>query len=402
MRFYFVILLCFIGCFEGFSQKKWIQLQEEYTNAPLSFLSVKVGDSTYYRSDFYGVLEISNLSQDICIKHNIGYLDTCLVINPIKDTTIVFLRPQVYELQEVNIRLKSIQEILLSALDSVEKHFLKDTTSFQAFHREQLIENGKRVFASEGLYHICKTPYTRPPKPDQVQLIQGHKTLLKMESDIPKYAKNTGSAHIMLLNDFAKFTSYLTDDKEAIEQYNFKYAGSDTSSRNLICIEFSPKIHKKSKGIFTGNIFLEANTFAIVKINYQLSSRGVEIVNDFDWRAKVAMKVMGIKIKFKQFSASLNYKKHKNTNRYYLQKIQAYFDGTYTRKRKGFDVTLKLYSEMIVLEKLTNLPCPIPLQKQISWESNLLQLLKKAEYTIPLNVSIEQAYQYYLKRNNLK
>ncbi len=402
MRLYFVILLGFIGYFQAFSQVKWVQLREEYSNDPLAFLSVKKENDTYYRSDFYGILEIKDSIQELCFDHNVGYLDTCITITPTKDTTIIFIKPQVYKLQEAYVHLKSIQEILLSALDSVEKHFLEDTTSFQAFHREQLTENGKRVFASEGLYHICKVPYTQIPKKDQVQLIQGHKNLLEMESDIPKYAKNTGSAHIMLLNDFAKFAVHLTKNRETIKQYNFRYAGSDTSSQNLICIAFSPKIDKKSKGLFTGKIFLEETTLAIVKITYQLSPKGIEIVNDFDWRAKVVMGLMGIKIRFKQFSASLNYQRHKTSNKYYLQKIQAYFDGTYMRKRKGFDVTLKLYSEMVVMEKKTHFSCPVLPENQINFESKLLELLKDAEYTIPVNITIEEAYKYFLKRNQLR
>lgn len=400
MHNYLIFISFFALSSFAFSQKYYVQIQEENTFINLPFFNVFSENGTHFRTNINGILEINSI-QEICIQKNIGYKDTCLTFIPQKDTTIILLRHQVYDLQEVIIYKKSIKEILINALDSIETHFLNQTTTFTAFHREQLIENKQTIFISEGLYHICKAPYLKKPKADQVQLLEGYKKLYPMESDIQKYAENIGSAYIMFLNDFAKFApAFIEDEKNILDEYTFEYAGSDTTfSRNLLCIAFYPVEKKKSKGIFEGKIYLDARSLSIVKIDYHISKKGIEIINDFDWKAKILMKVMGIKISFSQFSTSLIYQKHSISNKYYLQKAQIYIEGNYKRKRKGFNVFLQLYSDMIVFEEEKKGICPIPIEKRLTWNSNLLQLLKDAEYEIPTNLSIEKAYEYYKKKH---
>ena len=101
-------------------------------------------------------------------------------------------------------------------------------------------------------------------------------------------------------------------------------------------------------------MYLDAQSLSILKIDYHINKKGIKIVNNFDWKAKILMKMMGIKIKFTNFSTSLTYKKHSISNKYYLQKIQVYIDGKYKRKRKGFNVFLQLYSDMILFEEEKN------------------------------------------------
>ena len=171
-------------------------------------------NGTHYRTNINGILVIDSVQKNF-IQKNIGYKDTCFSFIPQKDTTVILLSHQVYDLQEVTIYRKSIKEVLIHALDSIETNFLNQTTTFTAFHREQLTENKQTVFISEGLYHICKAPYLRKPKADQIQLVEGHKKLYKMESDIQKYTENIGSAYIMLLNDFAKFSpAFIAEEKK--------------------------------------------------------------------------------------------------------------------------------------------------------------------------------------------
>lgn len=218
-------------------------------------------------------------------------------IAKLKSPLEIKLKPDVQLLQEVNVSAYSPEDLIHQAVKKVPENYFQETTMLRGFYRESGTVNGQYGHVAEAIVNIEKGPYKGKLSGgwDDVSLVKGRELGMEDSLAIDVWKSHPfpieGGIYYTANHDVAKHVhslQYPFIRKDHFHQYDYTLKGkSKVEDREVYVIGFDQK-ERINQALFQGEILIDTETMAFVKIHYQLSDghldevpvtrhRGVEI-----------------------------------------------------------------------------------------------------------------------------
>ena len=312
------ILFAIINCY---SQKTLnIIVQDSLTKELLPFATLylkNIGKGTTTNYDGKAIFSISNkkIKRDTIICSYIGYNKKIIPLDIFQTEVITIeLSSSTTKLNEVEIVYKkplSVKKILKKTIKNTSKNYSENAVNFQALYRETMQENNKYIYLNEAIVDIHYSKYTQNnidrktynkwmyddsyafefqyswfngfptqfnTREDKVKIIESRSSESSSINnlDIPI----TGHPLSLTAKDYIKYHNDFLNPK-TMNNYTYTKKESEIiNGTNCYVIQFHPKpsskkvkfnyIFKNKNAIYTGRMYIDKTTFAIVKMDYQL------------------------------------------------------------------------------------------------------------------------------------
>lgn len=199
----------------------------------------------------------------------------------------VVLKPNDIKLQELVVKSLDAKKLLNAFLKQRFNNYATEPALMQMFCNEVMKQKDTdRYFAqSEGIIEMYKSSIKN--NDDHVRLIKGRKKglLNEYKNDdkvfvIPQIVNGPTTGVIL---DIVKNSDFFLLQNE---QFKFIHAGYEpVNDRLAYVIQFSPKdtsarvLYPTDHDFYSGKIYIDTATFALVRAEFELSARGVRVMN---------------------------------------------------------------------------------------------------------------------------
>jgi len=237
----------------------------------------------------------------------IGYETYRQPISAIQGSVRIFLSPSPSELTEVVVMDEfAVENIIRRAVKRIPDNYPDHPTTVLGFYRESRAEDSlSYIYLAEGVLNIYKTSY-RNSKEGMVSLVQGRKINLRDPLDTTFHSNFTSGHMAAHRFDFVKnridfieedfFDAYrywlqgkTTYNDRAVYIIGFepsdeRQAHVETEEDDSILDIFNPFKSKKKKvitGRMRGRIFIEQDSYAFLRAEFEITPRGLKKINDY-------------------------------------------------------------------------------------------------------------------------
>lgn len=225
----------------------------------------------------------------------------------------IYLEPTSYLIEEAIVGyIKDPKKILKTALSRIKHNYSKDTEFFEAYYRE-IVKSGNQYFdLIEAIIKLKKTPYNEkdiykepvlysrkyynystpyttniitsliPEYPENIRLVTAHRITDTTQNYLFDHFKIIGGPYYASEMDLVKNKiSFL--DKSRFYQYNFQFNEIvNQKNRKAYKLSFDQKENIK-RSLYTGEIYIDTETYAIVHIRFGLSQLGIKYAKGDDF-----------------------------------------------------------------------------------------------------------------------
>ncbi len=248
-------------------------ISDSRSKHPLPYATIAlVGSSTGTISNQNGdfKLKIPDSCQDPILAITfIGYKNQYLPVDMQKTNDVLIeLDKDIISLQEVVIRYQDPVMLLQEAVKRIPQNYLDQPSKMTGFYRESVRRNNKYLIFSEAVLEIAKCSYTAFGGQDRSRVFRGRKiTNIGVEDTV--LLKISSGINSSLQLDIARYLpDFLTEDFET--RYNYEFSDIVAFNDRLVYeIHFRQKDHI-SETLYTGNIYLDQSTLAIVAADFEL------------------------------------------------------------------------------------------------------------------------------------
>ncbi len=266
------ILVIFITFYKiSFSESFSGKITDSKTLKSLPFVNIGIkgtynGTTTNSNGEFSINLP-SNPKYRTLVFSCIGYESKEYIVKSGETNISLQLTQHAYNISEITIMPDStLRSFLRKAFDKIPINYPNYPTKYKGFCRTSLInEKGEYLRFMEVLTEIYKSSYENKEE-GTIKVLDSRKYIKKESSlEFPIYFY--GSSHYVHIADPVKNRAkYL----EVSKQYNYQLTGTTKLNNKIIyIIKFYPA--KRSKSLSSGNIYIEANSLAYVKIENEYS-----------------------------------------------------------------------------------------------------------------------------------
>jgi hypothetical protein len=356
-----VIFCCWASA--TFAQSSYLTISGQVLNhedgKPLPYVSISiVGRSLGTTSNAQGnfVFKLPEAYRQDSLRIScIGFQSFTQAIASIpKPTIVVQLQPATLLLEEVQVQAqaKSAVEILKEAVAAIPLNY--DTTSVQltAFYREAQRFEENPVSFSESVLSVYKSAYNRLEEKDGLKIIKARKKEFdRAKHRLPEFVNLSNGARTALMQDI-KYTYTKYGKYSILHENNFKYYDFKLSrlmgDRLTYVIEIIPKKNKR-KAIGEGKIYIDAQTLAFTRFEFQANQAGLDLDNNDNWvLKKIASLVQKMDVKLSGYRSVVSYTAYQN--KWYIKNVERQLEfliNSSSRKMKdnlwqvssGFTVT---------------------------------------------------------------
>jgi len=324
------------------------KLKDGITSSPVVFASVYVNGSniaTVTNIDGEFVLKTPKGKEDSKVTFtHLGYENVEMrVSDMIGRENIIEMKAVALPIDEVVIRGIDPEELLLKALEKINKNYSNVPEMQISFYRETIKQNKKYVAVSEAVLDIYKSSYSSTFDNDRVKIYKGRKSadVKKMDTLIVKLQ---GGPRTSLLLDIVKNSGFILD-KEVFEYYNFELAGLTTiNDRETYVIRFEQK-EDIELPLFNGHIYIDKETVAISGLDFNISEQGLPYASKYLVRKKPA----SLKVDVNGGHYLVKYRV--NEGRWYLDYIRSELVFTSKWKKRFFKSKFDIMLEMAVTDR---------------------------------------------------
>lgn len=303
--------------------------------APIPFASVTVagretGTLTNTQGDFTLKLFAARQGDSIQVSC-VGYQSVKLALPAATGKAfVVRLKPVAVVLDEVRVqaRLTTALDILREAVAAIPRNY--DTTSVQltALYREDQQFAGKPVRFSEAQMQVYKTAYNQPEAKDELKLIKGWKKEYDpAQHRLPLITNLSNGARSSLINDLLKYRTS-AHKSHLLNEQNFRYYDFAlrvvAGERPTYVIDFKPG-KRKRRAYGQGQIYIDVQTLAFVRFDFQLSQAGLDRENNSQWLLKqIAFMVHRGTLKLTDYRQGLSYRPYEG--KWYLSNVDRWLE----------------------------------------------------------------------------
>lgn len=351
MRYYAAGLIVFFlicGSRQVLSQQKFITLSGKITDLqtgyPIPFANIQlksrsIGTATNSEGEFIFKIPES-LSRDTLLISCIGYKTAEKPLRSMGLNISIALEPATVVLAEVTVNASTGLDILKKALAKIPENYDTSDVQLTAFYREQLRLGDFELAHSESVLDIHKTFKTDKKLNDQIRIIKGRKKKIDFGKDAQLYFWISGisnGARGSLGEDLIKYNKfgYSPISPKNFKYYNYEYTETiHEGDRDLAVIHILPKKNSR-KALFTMKVFIDEESFAIVKYDIEATKTGVRRTERKDKGVAYAImtKVVGATADYHKFPASVTFKQY--NHKWYLNTVTRHWEILMNSKKRN-------------------------------------------------------------------
>lgn len=313
--------LFFLLCIGRLYSQDAILIQDSVTEKPLVGVSIGIPSlNLILHSDLEGKVILPTLPSNTSIHiSNLGFEKKILTSSSL--TTTIKLSPTAYRLKETVIKPIEAKDYIQLAFDSFQKNHVPKIFKQRVFYREEFIVNNSYLRFQELAMNIYQFPkfndrrkyYKSGSYPEVTHMyrIDDYKRLNEVKFAVGKLIANQINFNQFSLYSYAKgtnilnliFTELLSDD-----QAKFKIM-PDENIKGYPAIHIQGEHYSKDVILYTTNIYLEPQSMAVLHFSLLATEENV-VKHWIDFKTRILMWVMGIKVNVAKFYCKINFEKN--------------------------------------------------------------------------------------------
>lgn len=339
------------------------------TQLPVPFVNIQVksrsiGTASNEEGEF--VFRIPEVYlQDTLRVSCIGYMPHDFPVSALNSNMTIGLDQATVQLAGITVTAQSGLELLKRVLSKIPENYDTSAVQLTAFYREQVVLDDFELAFTEAVLDVNKVFTVDKVHNDVIRIIKGRKKKIDFGSDGQFYYWMSGisnGARGSLTDDLVKYRDL---DFSPFNPPNFRFYNYDIvesiydGQQNLIVLEVSPK-NKSKKGIFHLRVFIEEESLAIVKYDYELTEAGVARTSRKDKGLAYAImtRVVQATRDYHKFQGTVAFKRYKD--KWYLNGITRHWEILVnSKKRNMVDAEWKADMHLVVTDISTEHVRPI-------------------------------------------
>ena len=267
------------------------------------------------------------------------------IINNGKDKQTFLIDPASVELKGVVIRPEDPRMIVQQAIDKIGGNYSDVPNTLTGFYRETIKQHRDYISIAEAVAEIYKSPYSFTIESDKVKILKGRKGSNVKKADT-LMVKMQGGPHVSLYLDVAKYPDLILTREE---MQNYEYEMTDMVSLNNetnYVITFKPRV-QLDYPLYYGKLYISVENLAISMAEFSLDLSDVAKATSIFVKKKPA----GLRFEPQSTSYLVTYKKQ--GDKYYLNYMRNDIKFRADWRRRIFETTYTIMSEMAITERST-------------------------------------------------
>jgi len=254
------------------------------------------------------------------------------------------LAPGVIRLNEIVVEPVYPSKIIERAMESVKQNYPTEPTLYKAFYREFSQIRRKYINISEAVADVYKTSYTRDIVHDRVRITKGRRLVSPKPSDTLD-VKLEGGPGLALTMDIVKSPGLLlAPEYQPFYQYDFKEFVIINDKLHY-ALTFKPRVVIEDTPLFIGTIYIEKDSYAISRIEFNMD------MSDRDKVTRTILRKKPAGMRFKPTNTSYLVTYRQDGDKYYLNYIRTELKFNCDWKRKLFATNFTIVSEMVMTDR---------------------------------------------------
>ncbi len=261
------------------------------------------------------------------------------------EITRIELNETLEELSEVNIfNATDAKTLVRNMFAKAGDNYLDDPVLMNSFYRESIKKGRRNVSLTEAVLKIYKRPYTATGR-DEISITKARKSVDYERLDTMAL-KLRGGPFNTLYSDIIKYPEYLFN-VEQMDEYTFSFGSpARINNRYLYVVNFE-MVDKRLPWYF-GELYIDAQTNALVKANYHLNVDNRTVASNMFVRKKPGgVKVYPVRVEYR-----IDYRE--TGGKWYYGYGSAELEFVVNWKRKLFNSRYTVNSEMAVTDWQVN------------------------------------------------
>jgi hypothetical protein len=252
----------------------------------LPFANIYINNSslgTVSNSDGFFIIQIPRERKlDTLEVSHLGYqtqkISIADIVNP--DAMLIGLTEMDHILKDVIVSAKTAAQIVAQAYYNIPLNYPLSNTLYTGFYREtnlhQKKDSAERCFyVIEAITRLNKPSYERRLPEGDIKIVKVRKNQFVGDDD--KFTRWIAGAFTPIRFDVAKKRfDFIDPDRQDRYEYTIEYY-STYYDREVCNISFKPV---KNSADYEGNIYIDVNSYAIVKVDYHFSESGLRRENE--------------------------------------------------------------------------------------------------------------------------
>ncbi len=261
-------------------------IQDAEDDNPVAYSHVIIKDSgtgTVANEDgqFIFKIPISRMQDSIQFSA-IGYKSESLLVTDIKDRSNVLIKlsPESKILDEVLITPIDPRALIKTLANNIPANYGTSATKLTGFYRETVKINDQFYSYLEGVIEAYKTGYDNQSiKSDQVKIIKGRRRENKIIQDSTRLPPNINSGPLTIHSyDLIKRRANFINAKKS-KFYTYELTDITTyNGKDIYVVDFKATKPSK-KAVAFGKLYIDIDTKALLRADYQFNAAGVEALN---------------------------------------------------------------------------------------------------------------------------
>ncbi|MCB8963823.1 MAG: carboxypeptidase-like regulatory domain-containing protein [Bacteroidales bacterium] len=275
---------------------------------------------------------------------HLGYQNKKFSISETSTTPETYLiDPASVELKGAIVRPEDPRKIVQSAIDKISDNYSDTPNALIGFYRETIKQRRDYIMIAEAVAEIYKSPYNFTLESDKVKILKGRKSSNVKKADT-LMVKMQGGPHVSLYLDVAKHSDIILSHQEmenyAYELTDIVYMNGETT----YVITFHPQA-KTDYPLYHGKLYISVESLAVTMAEFELDLTDVDKATQIFVRKKPK----GLRFEPQSTNYMVSYKKQ--GDKYYLNYMRNEIKFRADWRRRIFETTYTVMSEMVITER---------------------------------------------------
>ena len=320
---------------------------DKQSKNPLSYCNILADGTniaTVTNTDGEFVIKVPIAPADIKLTFRfLGYSSRKLSAEELQSSGgIVEMSQVAYQLPQIDVMIGDANKIVRTMFDKFEQNYPAQEMFMTAFYRESIRKNRTYVSLSEAVVDIHKQPYNSY-RSDMAKLFKARKQADYSKLDTLVF-KLMGGPYNNLFLDVVKNPNIVFTD-EVFKKYYFTFEKVEWMDDKLVYVIKFNHFKQDEEALYSGRLFVDANSFALKSAVFDLSFANVEEAISMLIRKKPA----NARVTPLQANYRIDYVEHEGKWYYAYSRIEIGMKINW--KRKLFNTNYYATIEMAVTDR---------------------------------------------------
>jgi hypothetical protein len=174
--------------------------------------------------------------------------------------------------------------VIRRLLENIDANYQFEQQMWKGYYKEKLTDSAGPLYLAEGVLDIY-FPGNSLKYDWQMSVVKCRKSTFKRNETI-EGIKISGNAHDMVQTLISGNDSFLNESR--VGNFNFSYDGYTVlNGKQILIVNFVPNSKKEA---ISGTLYVEENSFALVKASYEIDTRRSKVWEEVDWEEEFVEK----------------------------------------------------------------------------------------------------------------